>query len=79
MIIQVRICHPHNERKMNLQSQMQIYLLIKRERGKRREKQGEEGHMKQREEIMNKATKNEDRICREAWVAGQRDWYLETK
>lgn len=35
--------------------------------------------MKQRDEIVNKATKNEDKIRREGWVAGQRDWYLETK
>jgi len=51
VIIKVRICHPQNERKMNLQSQMQIYLLRKkqgegkREMGKGREKQGEEEHV----------------------------------
>lgn len=33
VIIEVRICHPQNERKMNLQSQMQIYLLRKKRRG----------------------------------------------
>jgi len=32
VIIEVRICHPRNGRKMNLQSQMQTYLLRKRER-----------------------------------------------
>lgn len=69
VIIQVRICHPQNERKMNLQSQMQIYLQKKkrvegwgeREMGKGREKQGEEGHVQQREETMNRVSKNEDR------------------
>lgn len=66
VIIQVRICHLQNERKMNLQSQMQIYLLKKkgvegreeREMGKGREKEGEEGNVQQREETMNRVNKN---------------------
>lgn len=69
VIIQVRICHPQNERKMNLQSQMQIYLLKKkrvegqgeREMRKGREKQGEEGYVQQREETMNRVSKNKYR------------------
>lgn len=68
MIIEVRIHHPQNEREMNLQSQMQIYLLrkevdegcVERE-GKRKEKQGEEEHVKQKEETRNKVSMTGDR------------------
>lgn len=38
--------------------------------GKGWEKQGEKGHVKQREEIMNKVGKNEDRKQREMGGAG---------
>lgn len=58
VIIQVRICHPQNERKMNLQSQMQIYLLKKkRVEGRGREKWAKEGKNKEKKGMCNRERK----------------------
>lgn len=50
VIIKVRICHPQNERKMNLQSQTQIYLLRKK-RGGGRETWARDGKSKEKKDM----------------------------
>lgn len=48
MIIEVRIFHPQKERKMNLQSQMQIYLLGKKRRGEGEKREMSKGKAQRR-------------------------------